>query len=165
MERVDIMEKGKKIIIFLLINVLIIGITVAIPLIPTYKFYNAYHYDIPNNILMQDDEGRNMSAQGYYSTTTIKDLQTQEGKTAFSKLLKLVMFERGDIMYNNFVFVYIMFGLLIGVIAISFGIYLKYKSKNKIYAVSFIVAGIIVIIAYILQLSILLQQNVFYSLS
>lgn len=154
------MDKAKKVVIFVLINIFILGITVVMPLIPAFEFYNVYHYeDIPSNV---SGSTRNLFFD--YFRTVVNDLNTQEGKEAFSKALGIMMFERGDILYENFVCVYLMFGFITGIMTIIIGILLKYKSNNKIYAISFIVAGMLVVISYIFFLSILLQKNTYYGL-
>lgn len=158
------MEKAKKVIIFILINIFILGITVIMPLIPAFEFYNVYHYeDIPSNVKVETDVGIQTSFFASFRTV-VNDLNTQEGKEAFSKALGIMMFERGDILYENFVCVYLMLGFITGIMTIIIGIMLKYKSKNKIYAISVIVAGMLVVIFYIFLLSILLQKNTYYGL-
>lgn len=158
------MKKGKNILIFVLINIIIIGVTVIAPLIPAFNFYNVYHNeDIPSNVRVETDVG-NVTVFFDSFRTVVNDLQTQEGKEAFSKILGIMMFERGEILYDDFVFVYVMLGFVTGILSIIIGIILKYKCENKIYAKSFIIAGMLVVIFYIFILSILLQKNVYYSL-
>lgn len=149
------MKKAKLILIFVLINIIIVGVTVFLPIIPALNFYRAYHYDIPNN------ENSNFVEN---ASIAIEDLQTQEGKEAFAKYIGYMIFDREEILYGSFSWVYIMLGMFVGAFVIIIGIILKYKSSNKIYSKAFITAGIIVVIAYIFILSILLQEDVYYTL-
>ena len=148
------MKNGKNILIFILINVLVILVTIVMPFIPATKIYNAYHHELPK-------VGNNSFAQNM--GIIVKQLDTVEQKVALTDMLRFGVVDRGEIFYNNFVWLYIMFGIMLGVLIIALGIVLKYKSENKIYSKAFITAGIIVVIVYIFILSILLQKNVFYA--
>lgn len=150
------MKNGKNILIFVIINIIVISIAVILPMVPVYKLYGAYHYDMPK--VGESSFSQNVG-------TVVKELDTQESKTAFNDAIIYGVNNRGDVFYDNFVVVYIMLGILLGISLISIGLILKYKCENKIYSNAFITAGVIVVIVYILILSILLQKNVYYSIS
>ena len=128
------MKKGKKIFIFTLINIIVILVAVVIPFIPAIKMYNAYHYEIPkvgNNSFVQ-----NMGV-------VVKQLDTQEEKIALTDFINFGIVNRGEMFYNNFVWLYIMFGVIIAVLIITLGIVLKYKCENKIYLQFLLINSII----------------------
>lgn len=148
------MEKRKDILIFILINVIAISLTVIISLIPTLNFYKAYHYDIPY-----------VGGKSFvdHAITMNAEFETQEAKEAFTYYTTFLDKNRSDIFYESYTWIYIGYGMLIGALLITIGIILKYKTSKTIYSKAFITAGVIIIIAFILILSILLQKNVYYS--
>lgn len=149
------MEKGKNILIFILINIILVGITAVVPAFPAYKAYSAYHLNIPK-------VGEQSFAQNLGDV--VRELDTQEARESLTDALKWIEHNRSEMFLSGFTFVYVMLGILVGVAVITIGIMLRYKSKNSIYSKAFITAGMIIIIAYIFFLSILLNKNVSYTL-
>lgn len=154
------MKKGKNILIFVLINIIAIGIAVILPAIPAHNFLAAYNFELPSNekVVLENGIPTNSFAANFGIVR--KELQTQESLEALGDLMTLVSIERGDTMLVGFTWAFIMFGVIVGLLLITLGIILKYKAKNKIYSKAFIIAGIIVIIAYIFFLSALPIENI-----
>ena len=149
------MKKGKDILIFVLINIIVIVLTVILPLVPAFNCYKAYHHDVQK-------VGENSFAENI--GIVAKELETQDTKDSLWAIIEHGVENRGEVFYDGFVCVYVMLGIMLGIASIVIGLILKYKSQNKIYSIAFITAGMLVVVLYIFILSILLQKNVYYSL-
>lgn len=149
------MKKGKNILIFVLINIIVIATGVVIPAIPAYKAYSAYHLNIPK-------VGKQSFAQNIGDV--LRETDTYEARVAFNDAMWWIDHNRAEMFIDGFTFAYVMLGMLVGISVFVIGLILRYKCKNTIYSKAFITAGVLVVILYIYFLSILLQKNVAYTL-
>lgn len=146
------MEKFKNAAILVLIVVISIVVAVIIPAIPAYKFYQADQFIIPSNVRTY----RANAPMSKYMADFVQvreNLQTQEAKDTFEDYTKLWT-ERGEISFLSVKWLYVILGITVGVLVIAIGIILKYKSSKRIYSLSFILSGILIVIFYIFIFSV-----------
>lgn len=149
------MKKVKKVIIFIVINVVMLAITIGIPSIPSKKAYDVNMLRTPSSAELAKSSGKHVYENIHLFWKIARTLEGDE-KDIYNSLLKIVFNERPELSLKYASQSYLLFGSIIGVFGIVIGIILRYKSKNHVYANAFILSGIITIVYYI---------NIFYLIS
>lgn len=153
------MKKIKQILICTLISIIIIGVAIGLPLIPAINTYKAYNFDIPSNIPAKTENGIETTMFFASLTTVAKNLQTEDGKDALHDIVYLMGEERTEIFCKNFLYIYIPFGIILGILVVMIGIIFKYKYNKGIFFKSFIISGIMVILLYIVISYFVIKNN------
>lgn len=132
------MKIAKNIIIFLLINLVILGSTVIVPFYFLYEFSSANAWIIPENT-KEEFQGHQVN-KFIASAVKISESLDKEGKETFSEYLRLSD-AKEKACYYKLRSMYIIAETLLLIAIIIIGIMTKYLSKKKVYWMSIVFSG------------------------